>query len=254
MIRLQTIFSSNIPVDCHIIKGRLEAEGLDCFIFDENMVWVHPFRAVAIGGVKLKVPYDQAKLATQIISLIQEAELIDSEGKYYLTTALDNEIHRQNEVLKIQTILRNNPSLLEKKPEINSRLLSPTEIDALWNSEKEFQLLAKKVFHFTANQFWFELFDFDRSVFSYLRIRPPEFYIEQELVRNFNSQADTDVEVVCPKCNSDNVRYGYAIDFKLDILYLILSVLITTPFPMLRKKYHCFNCNHNFKKVTEVGK
>lgn len=248
MTRLETIYSSNIPVDCYILKGRLETEKLDCFIFDENIVWVHPFKAVAIGGVKLKVPFDQIESANEIISLVESAKLIDNEGVYNLSTALDNEIDKQNEVLKIKTIIRNNPSILEKKPVINFKLLSQTEIDILLNSEKEFQLLANKKFHFTSKQFWYELFDFDRSVFNYLRIRPPEFYIERDLVRDFNSQTDTNSKVLCPKCNSSNVYYGYAIDYKFDLLYLILSFLVTIPFPMFRKNYHCFNCNYNFKK------
>ncbi len=248
MTRLETIFSSNIPVDCYILKGRLETEGLDCFIFDENIVWVHPFRAVAIGGVKLKVPVDQIQSAYEITSLIESAELIDNEGKYDLSIALDHEINKQNEVMKLKTIIRNDPSILEKKLDNNFKLLSQTEIDILLNSEKEFQLLANKKFHFTSRQFWYELFDFDRSVFNYIRIRPPEFYIERDLVRNFNSQTDATAGVKCPKCNSSNVRYGYAIDFKLDLLYLILSFLVSIPFPMFRKNYHCFNCNYNFKK------
>jgi len=67
MVKLETIFSSNIPVDCYILKGRLETDGFDCFVFDENIVWVHPFKAVAIGGVKLKVPSDQLILAQKSI-------------------------------------------------------------------------------------------------------------------------------------------------------------------------------------------
>lgn len=250
MTRLETIFSSNIPVDCYILKGRLETEGLDCFIFDEHIVWAHPFRAVAIGGVKLKVPVDQIQSAYKITSLIESAELIDKEGKYDLSIALDHEINKQNEVLKLKTMIRNDPSLLEKKLDHNFELLSQTEIDRLLNSEKEFQLLANKKFHFSSRQFWYELFDFDRSVFNYLRIRPPEFYIEQDLVSNFNLQTVATAGVKCPKCNSGNVRYGYAIDFKLDLLYLILSFLVSIPFPMLRKNYHCFNCNYNFKKIN----
>jgi len=76
----ETIFSSNILVDYYILKGRLETDGIDCFIFDENIVWVHPSRAVAIGGVKLKVPIHQSKAAKKIIEHLKSAELIDQNG------------------------------------------------------------------------------------------------------------------------------------------------------------------------------
>ncbi len=249
--RLETVFSSNVPVDCYILKGRLETEEVDCFIFDENIVWIHPFRAVAIGGTKLKVPFDQTERAIEIISHLASAELTDKEGVYDLKTALDHEINKLIEVYKIKTIIRNNPFILEKIPDLEFKLVSPVEIDLLWNSEKEYQLLANKKFHFTCKQFWHKLFDFDRSVFDSLRIRPTEFYIEQDLLRNFNAQSGTDERDFCPQCNSGNVRYGHAIDFKLNLLNLILSLLVTFPLPFFRKNYHCFDCGYNFKRKNE---
>ena len=68
MTKLITVYSSNIPIDCHILKGRLESEGIPCFIYDEQMICVHPFVAVAIGGVKLKVPFDKYFQSQKIIN------------------------------------------------------------------------------------------------------------------------------------------------------------------------------------------
>jgi len=78
--KLETIYTSNIPIDCHILRGRLESEGLDCFIFDDRIVWVHPFFAVAVGGVKLKVPINQIEFGEKIISLVKQGKLIDDKG------------------------------------------------------------------------------------------------------------------------------------------------------------------------------
>ena len=75
MIKLETVFSSNIPIDCHILKGRLESEGINCFLFDENIVWVHPFKAVAIGGVKLKVTSDRYDFANKILTQVKKQHL-----------------------------------------------------------------------------------------------------------------------------------------------------------------------------------
>ena len=247
MTGLETIFSSNIPIDCYILKGRLETEGLDCFIFDENIVWVHPFKAVAIGGVKLKVPSDQTNVAKKILNLIKTSELIDQEGTYDLSTALENEITCQNEILKIKSLIRNDHTLLEKKNEIKSGILNKNEIDLIIDSEKKFNSLENKKINFSLKQFWFELFEADRNVIKYLRIRPIEFYLEKDIVSNYNSQSDTNYDITCPNCESRNVYYGYAIDYKWDFLYLILSLVIMFPIPMYRKNYHCYNCNFDFK-------
>lgn len=237
MIKLETIFSSNIPVDCHILKGRLETEGIDCFIFDENIIWVHPFKAVAVGGVKLKVPTDQIERANKII---------DENGKTDLSTAMETEILRQNEILRIRILLRDNSSLSLKEMDFKSNLLNQTEINEIIESEQKIRKLAEKRFDFNWRQFWYELFDPDRNFFNYLRTRPADYYLENDLVTNYKLEPLEDSDILCPSCHSDNVRYGNAIDYKLDILYIIFSVLISIPFPLYRKKYYCFDCKFSF--------
>ena len=214
MTELETIYSSNIPVDCHILKGRLESDGLDCFIFDENIVWVHPFKAVAIGGVKLKVPSDQIGFAKEIISLLKQDKLIDEDGEYEIANVYNNEIRRQNEILEIKSLIRKTPLLLDKQSDFKPKFLNQEEIHILINSERRFQELSNKKLNFTWKQFWYELFDFDRSVFKYLRIRPVDYYLDKEIVDNSNSHTNSESEIICPNCKSGNVNYGYAIDYK----------------------------------------
>jgi hypothetical protein len=69
--RLVTIASFNQPTEAHILKGRLEAEGIPCFLGDENIVAAQPFYSVAVGGVKLKVTEDDAEEARAILGRIQ---------------------------------------------------------------------------------------------------------------------------------------------------------------------------------------
>jgi hypothetical protein len=246
-MELITIYTSNIPVDCHILKGRLESEGIDCFIFDEHVVWVHPFRAVAIGGVKLKVPGDQMIFAQQIINAINQGNLIDEHGEYQVAPVFDNEIERQNEILAIKHRIRKKPSLTDKPDSLNPVRLDQGEIKEVIGSEKEFQELSNMKLDLSWNQFLYELFDFDRSFFKYLRTRPVSYYLDKELVANYCSPVNEGTDVVCPQCKSKNVSYAYAIDHKLDVLYLILSLLIVVPFPLIRKKHHCFHCGFDFK-------
>lgn len=251
MVTLKTLYTSNVPMDCYIVKGRLKAEGVDSFAFDENIVWVHPFRAVAIGGVKLKVPSDQFEIGSKILNQIHQGKLFDDKGEYEIAKILDLEFERQMEILKVKSDLRKNPSLIRKPNEIIANLLHEDEMAMIIEYEKEFQILKNKRLNFSWKDFFYELFDMDRSVFTYLRTRPIEYYLEKEAVEESISNLIADFSVSCPKCKSDNVIYGHAIDFKWDFLYLILS-LILTPFPPFRKKYHCYHCGHNFKRKDIV--
>ncbi|MCC9138190.1 DUF2007 domain-containing protein [Pontibacter silvestris] len=71
--RLITIATFNELTEAHIIKGRLEAEGILCFLGDEHIVGVQPFYSVAVGGVKLKVPEQDVEEARAILTHIKES-------------------------------------------------------------------------------------------------------------------------------------------------------------------------------------
>lgn len=69
--RLITIATCNELTEAHILKGRLEAEGILCFLGDEHIVGAQPFYAVAVGGIKLKVPENDVDEAKAILASIQ---------------------------------------------------------------------------------------------------------------------------------------------------------------------------------------
>jgi DNA-directed RNA polymerase subunit RPC12/RpoP len=54
-------------IDAHIIAGRLENEGIQCWLKDENTVTVTPFFSNAVGGIKLMVAADQVEQAKQLL-------------------------------------------------------------------------------------------------------------------------------------------------------------------------------------------
>lgn len=252
MTKLITIYSSNIPIDCYILKGRLETEGISSYIYDENLIWMHPFKAIAIGGVKLKVPSDKFLHCQKIIDLTSQGKLFDDTGEYNIAEILNNEINRQNEILSIKSKIRNDSSLLDKTTFNDSKLIEQIDTQELLKNERDFLELSKKKFEFTWEQFLYELFDFDRSVFKYFRTKPVEYYIEKEIVENYNNQKESKRITNCPNCGSDNTSFGHAIDFKWDILYLILSLLIAPLFP-IRKKYHCFDCGNDFMRNKKTA-
>ncbi len=251
MNELITIFTSNIPVDCHILKGRLDSEGIPCYIFDENIISVDPFRAVSVWGVKLKVPEVKFKDAKKIMDLLEEGKLLDEKGEYGLGEIFSNEIHRQEDILRIKNSIRIDPTLLDTPSRIDGKSLGKEDFGELIKQEQEFFKLSQKQLLFSWKQFFYELFEFDRSVFKYLRPKPNEFYLEKDIVDSYISPPEGDEDLNCPDCHSDNVAFGLAIDYKWDIIYLLVSVILLTPLFLIRAKYHCFNCGLNFNRKAK---
>ena len=53
--KIITLESYYDPMLAHIIRTRLEANGIPCFIADENTIGANPLYNQAVGGVKLKI-------------------------------------------------------------------------------------------------------------------------------------------------------------------------------------------------------
>ncbi len=63
--------------EAQIIKSRLEAEGVEVFLFDQFTVDTDPLVSNAIGGIKLKVWAEDEAKALQILKSISEYSLDD---------------------------------------------------------------------------------------------------------------------------------------------------------------------------------
>ncbi|TGE16109.1 putative signal transducing protein [Hymenobacter elongatus] len=63
--------------------------------------------------------------------------------------------------------------------------------------------------------------------------------------------ADDDVpatdEVRCPKCDSTDVAFGPATRNTYNFPMLVLSMILG--YPLRGKRYHCFHCQHEFKRL-----
>jgi len=58
-------------MDAHILKGRLEEEGIQCWLKDENTVTIDPILTHAIGGIKLMVEEERFEDAEAIMNSIE---------------------------------------------------------------------------------------------------------------------------------------------------------------------------------------
>ena len=68
----------NNPIEANITRGLLETHGIECFLQDENTVYVNPVYTTALGGIKLwikesdysdavKICCDESKNEDQIL-------------------------------------------------------------------------------------------------------------------------------------------------------------------------------------------
>ena len=77
------------PMLAHIIRSRLEANGISCFIADENIIGANPLYNNAVGGLKLKVFEKDVERCREILAV--EGDLheddhfeIDNESNTYV--------------------------------------------------------------------------------------------------------------------------------------------------------------------------
>lgn len=56
-------------IEASISKGRLEAEGVPCWLADEHMVQTDMLTSPAIGGIKLQVSEEWAQKARDILAV-----------------------------------------------------------------------------------------------------------------------------------------------------------------------------------------
>jgi len=54
-------------IDANIILGRLQEEGINCWLKDENTVTIDPILTNAVGGIKLMVPDSQAERTFELL-------------------------------------------------------------------------------------------------------------------------------------------------------------------------------------------
>ncbi len=252
MGQFTVIFSSIFPVDCHFIKGRLEREGVNCFIDDEHIITVHPFRAVSVGGVKLKVSRNDLSRAKEILSLIEDGFLVDETGVYSLDEAFDNECARQEKILGLRSRIRQDPGLLEDDKilgQIRSLCDDPGGFIAI---ERKYQEYREYRFRFSWEEFWTELLDFEGNIFRYFRRTPHTFHLEEELLDLSIRKQPPDIQYICPICSSDNVTRSSAIDhvwsLRVIISVFIGAFIIGPGIYIPRIKCHCFNCGNNFSE------
>lgn len=76
MTNFTHIASFNYPSDLAIVRTKLEAEGIKCWVNDELTVQIDPLVSNAIGGIRLGVPEDRAAEAIKFMEELGFSEYL----------------------------------------------------------------------------------------------------------------------------------------------------------------------------------
>ena len=74
-LQFVTVASSLNSMSMHILRARLEAEGIPAILADANMAQSYSLVSVAVGGVRLQVPAEFVDEARQIIADVNSGAL-----------------------------------------------------------------------------------------------------------------------------------------------------------------------------------
>lgn len=82
------------PIEAHIARGLLASQGIDAHLGDEHLALANWEWRLAVGGVKLRVPQEQAMHARNILRAAESGEyVLDEDGDEHERSADERTLH-----------------------------------------------------------------------------------------------------------------------------------------------------------------
>ncbi|GAA4803592.1 DUF2007 domain-containing protein [Litoribaculum gwangyangense] len=101
----KTIARFQYSTEAQIIKGRLEAEGIQVFLSDNLTIDTDPLVSNAIGGVKLKVFRHDALKAQHILNSIHKYSLDDNGNPIHCPNCESEEVNLFSTITDLRSFL-----------------------------------------------------------------------------------------------------------------------------------------------------
>ena len=79
-VKLITARIFDNPIDAHLLKSKLESEGIYCYLKDEHTITIDPLVSNAIGGIKLQIKNEDVEKAKKVLKEIENTPYRDEEG------------------------------------------------------------------------------------------------------------------------------------------------------------------------------
>ncbi len=88
---LVTIARFSFPYQAHLLRGRLESEGIEAYVQDELQLQISPWMDNTLGGIRLQVKTSDEIAAREVMKNIDDSvtpdaelhEALDIDGKIY---------------------------------------------------------------------------------------------------------------------------------------------------------------------------
>ncbi len=68
-------------IEAHLVKSKLESEGITAYLFDENINTMYPLYNIATGGIKLKTDEADVEKAQKILTEINNNQYSDTNNQ-----------------------------------------------------------------------------------------------------------------------------------------------------------------------------
>ena len=78
---LITIRTFDNAIDAHLLKSKLESEGIQCYIQDENTLTLNPLWNYTVGGIKLDIDDSDIEQTESILQELEDTKLTNEEGE-----------------------------------------------------------------------------------------------------------------------------------------------------------------------------
>ena len=89
-------------IEANIVLGRLEEEGISCWLKDENTVTLNPLLTVAVGSIKLMVAEPQLERAKELLSQMES----DRKARFVCPKCGSGDIQLVTNVRKPKNLFR----------------------------------------------------------------------------------------------------------------------------------------------------
>jgi tetratricopeptide (TPR) repeat protein len=227
---LVTVAVASWPAAAHILKGRLETEGIPAVLVDEEMVAVNWLMGTAIGWIKVKVAAEFSEEAMAILGteLATEEEWDDEdvqEAEEAGETAEATEAEQTSDAAD-EVIIEANAE--EDVGEDAEELL---EEEDDWVAERAELIPDEAALTEAAEALAGELAEDDTDL--------------AEMAAEVNALP---LPEVCPECGWSNIRYEKYANRWVYAAWLVIAF----PLPFQRREWRCRACGHRWRVEVEA--
>jgi hypothetical protein len=85
-------------VSAHIVKGKLETDGITCVLKDENVVTMQWHLGIALGGIKLQVLEAEVEDANFILETLEEEARLEQDNVIEADEEDEEQLNPDNKV------------------------------------------------------------------------------------------------------------------------------------------------------------